>query len=218
MESRRSRSRRPLQNRTMPEITVGAVVLIFITAVLTSWIQWGSGHAESAVDAAVSAKAPSSCPDPHPSIPYDNGVQSGLYLVVLQFPSARCYSTSGPALVDGQDVSALAEWDNTTRKRQDDLQLQVTLPDGMVLVPGTSVYTNGSHRKGVKMSDNLVGPGVNLGSYDSGTNVYIQFQVQFRAPASMKCGVNHFGMNLTRIDSPSPPLNETVSFTYAKAC
>ena len=85
-------------------------------------------------------------------------------------------------------VSVFVEYMNTGGFQQDDVTFRVTLPDGLALVPGTSVMFNSVVPEGALVSDNLPGAGINIGSYASGGNAFVFFEVQTGEAELFPCG------------------------------
>jgi uncharacterized repeat protein (TIGR01451 family) len=93
-------------------------------------------------------------------------------------------ATTSPNAVLQFDIS----YHNQSTHAQNDVVLHVDLPAGMTYVPGTSRVKNSTNVNGLQISDNLPGPGVNIGDYDPGATAYLIFSVSIGEADSFSCG------------------------------
>lgn len=122
-------------------------------------------------------------------------------------------------MLEGQDFSAFLEWRNLGENQQDDVSLKLLLPDGVSLVPGTSVLVTGTNRDGVVIGDGLsTSRGVNLGSYAPGGNLIVQFTLHFSAVTATSCGTTELPLAAYRFAFDGPQLHETVPIALARVC
>ena len=190
---------------------LGAVGLIIIGALLAPVAE--------RVIALVWPTLTAPCSDTDKFLPNDHGVNSGLRLQLRPSSSTGCFTSAGISALEGQDFSGFLEWRNLGDQQQDNVSVKMLLPDGVTLVPNTSVLVTSKTPTGASISDDLVtSTGVNLGSYAPGGNFIVQFTLHFSAPATMTCGKNELPISAYRFAFDGPQLHETVPISYQRSC
>lgn len=159
------------------------------------------------------------CSDRETFLPNDHGVNSGLRLSLRPSTSTGCFTSAGISALEGQDFSGFLEWTNLSDEQQDDVAVKMLLPDGVTIVPNTSVLVTSKTPTGALISDDLVtSTGINVGSYGPGGNFIVQFTLHFSAPATTTCGTNDMPISAYRFGFDGPQLHETVPVTYHRSC
>lgn len=209
----RKKSKKKKKQRRRVLAAFEAVGLLVLGGLIPPTVAWIYGRIDKAT-----VDAPAVCKDAPQLLPNDHGVSSDVRLLVRPSTTSGCFMATRVDLLTGQDFSGFIEWTNRTSKREDNVSIKLALPDGLSVVPGTSVFVASNHPKGAKFSDGIATSGLNVGSYAPGGNFYIQFDLHFTAPASMRCGTNRFAIFGYRVAFRGPELNESVPLTYLRAC
>lgn len=91
----------------------------------------------------------------------------------------------------GDEVEYLIGYKNIGNTVQNNVNIHDTLPKGINFVDGSVKLTNGNNKNGKQIAGNsLVNKGLDIGSYDTGANAYIQFKAKVGAANDLKCGMN----------------------------
>lgn len=151
----------------------------------------------------------------------DYGVRSDIIIMIRPSTTIGCFKAEPVHLVDGQDFSGWIEWKNHSTKQQDGVVLRLNLPEGVTLVPRTSILVTSKHpHGGPPLGEQLTTTGYNFGSYAPEGNFWVQYDLHFDAPSSMKCGLNRFALFGERLESKSSgaQLTEAAPLDYTRAC
>ena len=82
----------------------------------------------------------------------------------------------------GEQITVRAEYKNTGTTKQNDVIVQVDLPENMHYVKGSTVLNNSSNDN-KSVSDKIVAEsGINVGNYLPGANAFVEFDVILDAP------------------------------------
>lgn len=82
------------------------------------------------------------------------------------------------AVSPGEVVQMRLEFANTGDVQQNNVVVRVSdLPDGVRYLDGSTELKNGNHPDWKRVSDNLVGTGINIGDYLTGANAFVRFDV-----------------------------------------
>lgn len=76
-------------------------------------------------------------------------------------------------------LDVVISYRNLSTKQADNVTFLLEVGEGLSLVPETSYWSNASHPNGVVTSDAVTGPGLNLGSYSHGANVWFVARLAF---------------------------------------
>jgi len=191
--------------------SAGAIGLVILGALLHPAGERLVGHLYPA--------APASCSNDAQYLTNDYGSNSGLRLQLRASSSSGCFTAKGTEVLEGQNFSGFLEWRNRSEGRQDNVSLKMLLPDGVTLMPGTSVLVNGKDTEGAEIGDGLgASTGINLGSYGPGASFFIQFTLHFSAAPSVTCGRNVMPISAYRFAFEGPQLHESVPITHLVAC
>lgn len=171
-------------------------------------------HFESAMN------PPAPCPGSTGVIPEDYGVRSDIIIAIRPSTTIGCFRPAPLELVDGQDFSGWIEWKNHSAKQQDGVVLRLNLPSGVTLVPKTSIVVNSKAPKGGPIGEQLTTTGYDFGSYAPDGNFWVQYDLHFDAPSTMKCGMNRFALFGERLESKASgaQLREAAPLEYRRAC
>lgn len=207
----------PTPKRTLRQ-RLGAVAIGVISFVLGAFAQPAASWAFDAIGEKVNP--PAQCKTGISPLAGDPGVRSGLVVVMRPSTNIGCFTTGPVDLVDGQDFSGYVYWRNPSAEQQDDVTLSMTLPDGVSLVPGTTVVVNSKAPSGGALGDDFASTGYNFGSYSGHANFWVQFDLHFDEPASSGCGENRFAVFAHRLQSNArgAQLSEAGVLRHVKAC
>lgn len=80
---------------------------------------------------------------------------------------------------------------NTGTTTQNNVTIKDVLPKGLKYVPGSTVLTNVSNPNGLKVSDNIVNNGINIGNYGAGATATVTFSATVDSDRTQyACGKN----------------------------
>jgi hypothetical protein len=124
--------------------------------------------------------------------------------IAVREDADHCWRWSLDRTRPGDTFEVLAWWRNFTDSQVNDVTLEAYLPDGFSLVPGTTTLINSNNPDGMKISDNVVGAGVNVGSYLHGANAVVMFQVRMSPQMTAPCQLTVYPISIRARLAPEP--------------
>lgn len=92
---------------------------------------------------------------------------------------------------EGDNLAFLITIRNEGNERLTNVIVRDSLPVGLEFVSGSARLTNANYPNGYALSDSLVGVGVNIGNYGSGSNAYVRFNARVSDDLT-QCGAYRF--------------------------
>jgi hypothetical protein len=111
-------------------------------------------------------------------------------MTLVRKHGTTCWRSMLSDLAPGTEVDVLINAENYSGRQVDDLTIQAYLPDDFSLVPGSTIFGNSVHPKGVSATDDITGTGINVGSYAPRANAWAIFTARTPASPSVSCGVS----------------------------
>ncbi len=87
----------------------------------------------------------------------------------------------------GATVDYKITYKNTGTTDQNDVTIKDVLPNGQTYVPGSTRLTNATNPNGLKVSDNVVGAGINIGNYGPGATATVTFSAKLAGTDKLAC-------------------------------
>jgi len=87
----------------------------------------------------------------------------------------------------GSTVDYRISYKNTGTTDQNNVTIKDVLPAGQSYIPGSTVLTNNANPNGLKVSDNVVNNGINIGNYGEGASATITFSVKVASREELTC-------------------------------
>lgn len=100
----------------------------------------------------------------------------------------RCWVSSLDTVRPGDEFDVRLQYFNATSTEVKDVHIVAYVPDGFELVANTSELKNSSNPDWKKISDRILDPGINIGSYTAGSNAFVRFSVRVSPDFAMPCG------------------------------
>jgi hypothetical protein len=180
--------------------TIGAAAVAVISIVATSFLsgvftplgeQVGRGFANPEEGISSASPTPAACKEVTGDARGDVGEQA--VAVAMRAVDDECWSDYLAGVEDGDEVELLVSYYNAAPAQANDVTLIGWLQPGLKLVPGTSKMYTSTTPDGAPISDNLIEPGVNIGSYATHANAAVIARVRVELPADAQCGVVGYG-------------------------
>ena len=124
------------------------------------------------------------------------------------------------AALPGEEVEYKIKYKNTGTTQQNDVVIKDKLPAGIVYVSGSTEVSNSAtdNKWTAITNDNIVGSGINIGSYAPGGAAYIKFKAKVTNNTSLeKCGVNTL-VNTATAETNNGNKSDTANVTVSKTC
>jgi uncharacterized repeat protein (TIGR01451 family) len=91
----------------------------------------------------------------------------------------------------GDSLDYLITYQNTGTTQQDDVVIKDVLPAGISYTADTTYLANGLNPKGVKVNNEIINGGINIGNYAPSATAYIKFNASVAGNYSLfNCGKN----------------------------
>lgn len=87
----------------------------------------------------------------------------------------------------GSTVDYRITYKNNGTTDQNNVTIKDVLPAGQSYVPGSTKLTNNSNPNGLKVSDNVVGAGINIGNYGTGAQGIVTFSAKLASDEKLTC-------------------------------
>lgn len=87
----------------------------------------------------------------------------------------------------GSTVDYRISYKNTGTTDQNNVTIKDVLPAGQTYVPGSTVLTNATNPNGLKVSDNVVNNGINIGNYGEGAEATVTFSAKVASKEELAC-------------------------------
>lgn len=91
--------------------------------------------------------------------------------------------STGPTL----PITFLVSYKNNTSIQQDNVVINVDLPDELSYVKDSSILGYARYPDGVTVSDHIADIGINVGSYSAGANAWVIFSARFKSSDVFPC-------------------------------
>lgn len=118
----------------------------------------------------------------------------------------------------GDLVDFRIRYQNTGDIQQDNVMVIDSLPAGLNYVAGTSTLITSKTPDGAKISDNVTGKGVNIGSYAPTGAGYVNFTAKVSENDKLPvCGVNTL-TNTATVETDNGKKSDTATVTVSKEC
>lgn len=121
------------------------------------------------------------------------------------------------AATPGAKVDYRISYKNTGTTDQTNVTIKDVLPAGMKYTPGSAKLTNNTNPNGLKVSDDIVGKGINIGNYGARAFGTVVFSATVATDAELSCGqlamrntASAITNNGTKRDTADVLVNKTV--------
>lgn len=123
-------------------------------------------------------------------------------------------------VLPGGEVEYKIKYKNTGTMQQDNVIIKDKLPAGMSYVNGSTQVSNSkTNNEWSPIADNnVVGRGINIGSYAPGAAAYVKFKAKVTSADKLeKCGVNTL-VNTATAETENGSKSDTANVTVTKEC
>lgn len=188
---------------TATKVTFAGVVIAALALVVTIVVGthlFGIGAASppsvTVINNAVAPFAPigpdgatASCPDQ--SGPKSGSSELTIDVSVRQLQPGACFETAIDAGLTPGTVQLRAQYVNTSKTDQRNVEFRVRLARGLAPVPDSTYLVNDAHPRGWLVPSNaLTGDGIVLGNYGPGANAYVYFEAKTPFAPELRCGTS----------------------------
>lgn len=118
-----------------------------------------------------------------------------------------------------EEVEYKIQYKNTGTTQQNDVVIKDQLPAGITYVPGSAVAaSSASGGNYVKVSDNVVTSGINIGAYAPNGNAFVRFKAKVVDNSKLEnCGVNTL-VNKAIAETNNGSKSDTANVVVSKTC
>jgi uncharacterized repeat protein (TIGR01451 family)/LPXTG-motif cell wall-anchored protein len=118
----------------------------------------------------------------------------------------------------GKTVEYKIAYTNTGTTTQNNVVLNDTLPTGLTYVAGSTILVNPANPNGKVISDNVTKGGVNIGSYNPGSNAYIRFSATVPAESALTCNQTSKFTNKVTAETDNGNKQDTADVSTSRTC
>ena len=122
------------------------------------------------------------------------------------------------AVNPGDSVDYLITYRNTGTVTQNDVIISDILPQGVVYTAGSTYVANSTNPNGLKVSDNIIKNGINIGNYAAGAAAYIKYSATIVENSALpNCGANTLH-NIAKAQTANGTKEDDADITVNKTC
>jgi uncharacterized repeat protein (TIGR01451 family)/LPXTG-motif cell wall-anchored protein len=125
---------------------------------------------------------------------------------------------NGETVNPDSNIDYLITYKNTGTTQQNDVVIKDTLPNGVSYTKDSTFLANSLNPSGVKVNDEIVNGGINIGNYAPNSTAYIKFSAKVASNINLlNCGQNDLN-NYAEARTDNGSKSNSVKITVIKQC